>query len=100
MIALLYRAGGLLDRGDETGVGAAATNVAAERADDVLVAGIGIALEQGQARHDHAGGAVAALQGVGVEERLLQGVQPAIDLQALDRLDLLPGRAANLRDAG
>ena len=99
MACLPELARGVLHRDHDPSVGAAAADVAAQGTDDVFVPGIGIGLEQGQARHDHAGGAVAALHGIGFDERLLQRMQPAVSLQTFDRLDCLVGRDAHLRDA-
>jgi hypothetical protein len=75
------------------------------RADDVLVSGaaaqvafqpqphgplvrVGFLGEQVEGLHDHAGRAVAALQGVVVAERLLHGVQGAVPGQSLDGEDV------------
>ena len=74
---------------------------AVERVDDALIARAAaeIALEharqvaarrlvEGGGRHDHAGGAEAALKRLRVEKRLLHGMQLAVLCKALDRRDL------------
>ena len=50
--------------------------------------GSGFLSQQADARHDHAAGAVAALHGAGFQESLLERVQLAVFLQALDGRDL------------
>ena len=96
----MRHAGGQLDRSHDPAVSATAADVAAQGVGDVLVAGVGVALEQRQRRHDHAGRAIAALHGVGVQKGLLQGVQAAVLLEAFDGLYLLVRRDTDLRDAG
>src|SRR5207249_1375382 len=84
----------LRHRGDDAHVSAAAAEVAAEvLADLVVVAGVALP-DAGQAGHDLAGRAVAALQRVVVDERLLQRVQPAV--RPGDAFDGRHGLAADL----
>ena len=65
----------LLDRRDDVGIGAAAADVAAHQFAD-LVGGLRLAFgDQARGRADLARRAVAALEGVVVDERLLQRVQ-------------------------
>src|SRR2546421_11783906 len=67
--------GGLLDRLDELAVTAAAADVPARPLPDLL-GGTGVAfLDAADAGHDLAGGAVAALERVLVDERPLQRMQ-------------------------
>src|SRR5437763_13307487 len=79
----------LCDGGYNPRVGAAAADVAFHEADDLFFAGTGILAEQGDARHDYARRAVAALQGVMIENRLLQWVQSPVAFQSLYRRDRL-----------
>ena len=62
--------------------------------------GAGHCVEQADGGHDHARRAVAALEGLLVEERLLDRVERALGGQPLDGLDRLPGDAADRGDAG
>ena len=52
---------------------------------------MGILAQEADARHDHAAGAIAALHGAGLEEGLLERVQLAVLLEALDGGDLARG---------
>ena len=61
--------------------------------------GSGFLRKSADAGHDHAAGAVAALHGAGVEEGLLERVQLAVLLEALDGGDLAGGDRAELGDA-
>ncbi len=54
---------------------------------------------EGRRRHDHAGGAEAALEGLRVEKGLLHGMQLAVLGQALDGGDLAPGGAEGRDEA-
>jgi hypothetical protein len=94
------------DRGDDVGVGAAAAQVAGDRPlDGVGVDALARAIEQRLARHQHPGGAVAALQRVVLDEGPLQARGLAVRGQALDGgdlavLDVVGERhAARARDA-
>ena len=91
---------GPADGRDDPRVGAAAAHVAVHRAGDLRLAGIGRSPQQRHARHDHARRAVAALHRVDLEERLLDGVQPAVLLEPFDGGDRLAGRRGRGRDAG
>src|SRR5713101_5347035 len=55
---------------------------------------IWVLLEQGDAAHDHAGSAVGALEGAGINKCLLHGMQPAVTLQTFDGSDGFFGRSA------
>ena len=92
---------GLADGVDDARLRAAAANIALQELRDFGGVGIGITLEEPDAAHDHAWGAVSALKGAGIDERLLDGVQPAIFLQALDRGDWFTdgGAGGNLAGA-
>ena len=68
-------------RGEQTGaddvlVGAAAAQIAAHRATDVVLRWHGCGIEQSLETHDLAGGAEPALKRVGLNEGLLQRIQP------------------------
>jgi hypothetical protein len=66
---------------------AAAAQVAVQVFDDLGPAGSGMLLQQGIGREDHARGAVAALEGVVVPERLLHRIQDALPGQPFDGED-------------
>ena len=61
--------------------------------------GLGILAQEADAAHDHAAGAVAALHGPGLEERLLERVELAVFLEALDGRDLASADPAEPGDA-
>ena len=46
--------------------------------------GVGVFLEEGDTGHDHASGTEAALESVGVDECLLDGVEPAVLFETFD----------------
>src|SRR6266404_3845254 len=85
------RGPGLLDGGHDVRVGSATAEVAAHLFADLGV-GVGVPFaEEPDAGADLPGGAVAALEGVVLDERLLQRVQPVSLGQAFDRRDLDAG---------
>jgi hypothetical protein len=55
--------------------------------------------QQGDAAHDHSGGAVSALEGLGVEESLLDWMEAAGLFEPLDRGDRFTGDCGNWSDA-
>src|SRR5689334_13606916 len=61
---------------------------------------MGIPLQQADAAHNHAGRAVSALEGAGVDEGLLHGMQAAVFLEAFDGGDGLPDGGADGNLAG
>src|SRR3954469_23812060 len=79
--------------------GAAAANVG-NGVVDVSVSRLGLLLEQGCDRHDHAALAIAALWNVVIEPGLLHLGQYAVDRESLDRGDLLADRFADLHATG
>ena len=68
-------------------VARAAAEIAGHGGVDLLARGMGVAVEQRLGRHDHSGRAVAALDGAGVDKRLLQRVRLVGGADALDGLD-------------
>src|SRR5205814_1109975 len=92
--------GGLADGAEDAAVGAAAADVTVQGGGGLLVARVGAGVEEGQGGHDHARGAVAALESLVVEERLLQGVEAAVLLQALDSEDVFAEGVAERGNAG
>ena len=54
-----------------------------------MVGRVGVLVEQGARRHQHPGRAEAALQRVQLVEALLDRVELAVDLERLDRADLV-----------
>ena len=78
----------LLDRRDDVGIGAAAADVAAHQLAD-FVGGLGLAFgDQARRRADLPGRAVAALEGVVIDEGLLQRMQRAVFGKPFDGGDL------------
>src|SRR4051812_5107644 len=79
--------GCLLHRVNDAVVDAAAAEMRIERRDDVGTARLAVLFKQRRGRDQNAGETIAALPGLLVEERLLQGVQRAAVGQPLDRGD-------------
>src|SRR6202011_5521340 len=90
----------VLDGGNDADISAAATEIAAHVFSDLLWRR-GVALvDTGNRRHDLAGCAVAALQGVVIDECLLHGMQFTIrGRQAFDRRDLMSVHLRRQREA-
>src|SRR5438067_837479 len=86
-VAAISRPHGL-DGLDNVLIAGAAAEVALEPLADLRLGRRGVLVEQADDRHDHPGGAEAALQRVLLVERLLDGMQLAVLRQALDRGDL------------
>ena len=83
---------------DDRAIAGAAADVALERVRQVGLVGL---VERGRGRgHHHAGGAVAALEGLRVVEGLLDGMQLAVLGEALDGGDLLAFAAERRHQAG
>ena len=83
---------------DDRAVAGAAADVALERMRQVGLVGL---VERGRGRrHHHAGGAVAALEGLRVMEGLLDGMQLAVLGEAFDGGDLLAFAAEGRHQAG
>ena len=77
----------LLHRGDNVGIGGAAAEISAHVLADVGVA-VGMAfVDAGDRRHDLPGRAVAALEGVVIDEGLLHRMQLAVLRETFDRRD-------------
>ncbi len=81
----------LLDGSDDVGVGSAAADVAVHGVLDVVVGGADVFFENGHGGHDLAGGAVAALVAVVLDEGGLHGVEVAGLADAFDGGDLVGG---------
>src|SRR5947207_906202 len=97
----LHAAGRVEHRFDDVMVAGAAADVAFQLLPDGgLVELAAIALHDIDRRHDHAGGAIAALQAVIVAERGLHRVQFVALGDALDRGDAGAGRLAGQYGAG
>ena len=76
-------------RRDDVLVPRAAADRAGDRRADLLLGRIGVLVEQRARGHQHAGRAEAALQRVQLVEALLDRVELAVDLERLDRADLV-----------
>jgi hypothetical protein len=87
----------LLDGCNNALVRAATADVAVHAADDFGFGGIGILLKQRVAAENHAGRAIGALHRTGVDERLLQRMQPAILFETCDGGDLFVADGAHRR---
>jgi hypothetical protein len=75
----------------DAGIRAAAADVAGQCDPDPGIVRVAVTLEQRDRAHDHARGAVAALEGADLEERLLDRVQRHVHREALDRPDRVTG---------
>src|SRR5436190_18227255 len=83
-----HRLGGVLDGLDDVVVARAAAEVALELVANLLLRGLGIALDELRRRHDHAGSAEAALQAVLLPEAFLDRVELAVLGHPFDGRDL------------
>src|SRR5437899_7228457 len=89
----------LLDGRADACTGAAAANVARPRLVDIAVGGRGVLRQQRAGGHDLAGLAVAALDDLEVEPRLLDLLADGCGADALDGRDGMADRGAHRRDA-
>jgi hypothetical protein len=96
---MLKRCGGLPNSTDYATVGAATAYVPIQGGDDVVVAGVGAAVEQGQRGHNHAWRAVATLKSAAIEKSLLQRVKLPVALESLDSENSLSLYALDRGDA-
>src|SRR5437762_4909899 len=78
---------------------AASADVALKRLFDFDRRGIYVLLKKGDAAHDHAGSAIGALEGFGVEESLLKRMQAPGLFESFDGGDRFPSRCGNRSDA-
>src|SRR5690348_199347 len=83
---------GFLDRCHDVAVTGAATEITGDRFLDLLVGGFAALAEQTVRRHEHAGGAVAALHRVVFPEGLLERMQPFVLRQPFYGDDLIAVR--------
>jgi hypothetical protein len=74
--------------------------VAVQASDDFGLGRVGVLLQQADGTEDHAGGAPAALHGVGLDEGFLDGMEATVRGKALDGRDALAGDGADLGQAG
>src|SRR5205823_8791922 len=79
--------GGAEDGADDLVVAGAAAEVAGECEAELALARARVAIEVGFGAHQEAGGAEAALEPAGLDEGALEGVELAVDGEALDRRD-------------
>ena len=88
---------------NNVGIGATATNIAAHRLPDFVGGSCGAAIrlfQQRGRRHDLAGCAIAALEGIAFDERGLDGMQGIAGSQTLDGCDLFVLMHDGERQAG
>src|SRR6476660_4973035 len=78
-----------LDRCDDVLVARTATDRARDRGADLVVGRRGVLVEQRSCRHQHAGRAEAAVQRVLLVEALLDRIEVTVDLERLNRADLV-----------
>src|SRR5258706_3293124 len=76
--------GGLLNCGDNFGMGSAAADISLQRLHDFRLAGILIFLQERDAADDHSGSAIGALECALIEKGLLYGMKLAVLLEALN----------------
>src|SRR5262249_32845615 len=84
---------------DDLVVAGASAEIAEHPFPDLGVGRVGDGVEQRLGRDDLARGADATLKTAGVDERLLDGMQPLVRGEALDRGDLVADGADRQRDA-
>ena len=83
--------GGPAGRGDDVLVARAAADAAGDGGADLVLGRVRVLVEQRAHGHLHPRRAEAALERVHLVEALLDGVELAVDLERLDRADLVPG---------
>lgn len=99
MLASVHQLLGQLNRGDDPRIGSAAADVAFHGLSNLSLVGMRSFSEQSNAGYDHAWRAVAALHRVGLNERFLHRMKPAILRNALNSCDLLSSGGGRLRNA-
>src|SRR5215218_286645 len=85
---------------DDVHVARAAADLPGYRLPDLFIAGIGVAVEQGAGREDHARRAEPALEAVLLHEALLDRVELAVALHVLDRADYVAAGHGGEHGAG
>src|SRR5260370_40678605 len=90
----------MLDGRADSRVGAAAADVAGHRGVDVRIGGLRLLRQERRGRHDLARLAVAALDDLEIEPRLLDLLTGRSRTDGLDRCDRLAGGGAHPPDAG
>ena len=80
----MHCSGGLLDRGNDSGMSAAAADISLQGLCDFWFAGILIFLQERDAADDHSGSAIGALESALIEKGLLYGMKLAVLLEALN----------------
>ena len=87
----MHRFGGLLNRGDDTRMRAAAADISLQGLHDFRLTGVGIFLEQCDAADNHSGSAIGALERALIKKCLLHGMKLAVSFEAFDGDDGFPG---------
>src|SRR6476619_4704793 len=81
-----------LDRCDDVLVARTPADRARYRGTDLVLGGVGVLVEQRPCGHQHSGCAEAAVQRVLLVEALLDRIEVTVDLERLNRADLVPLR--------
>src|SRR5207245_6121574 len=98
---LRHTLGGELHRLDDLLVAGAAAQVPADRIADLRLGRVGIRIQEGLSRYQHARSAVAALQAVRLAEAVLQHAHRAVGLrETLDGGDAVAVRLHDVHEAG
>jgi hypothetical protein len=100
MLASVHGFLGHLHSRDNARVSSAAADVAFEGTPDFRLAGVWSLFQETHAGEDHAGSAIAALHGVGLDESFLQRMEAAVLRDSFDGGDLFSGDLEDWRDAG
>jgi hypothetical protein len=79
--------GGLLDGGNDAGMGAAAANISLQSLNNFWFARIGILLQKCNAADNHSRSAIGALERALIEKSLLYGMKLTVLFEALDGSD-------------
>src|SRR5260370_10416438 len=99
MLASAHEPLGKLHGGHDARVGPGGADVALHGAPDLGLGGVRSLFQQAHGGDDHAGRAIAALHGVGLDEGFLQRMQAAVLFQAFYSGDLFSGHRDSARNA-
>src|SRR3979411_1142998 len=100
MLASVHGFLGHLHSRDNARISSAAADVTFECTANFGLARVRSLLQESNAGEDHSGSAIAALHGVGLDERFLQRMEAAVLCQSLDGGDIFSCNLGDGRDAG